>query len=161
MNNAGVYEFVPLEKIDAKHFHKQFDLNVVALLLTTQEAVKYFGPAGGSIINLSSVAASSAPPNTSVYSATKAAAVAITRSLAQELGPRKIRVNAMNPGMIETEGLHTTGSAGRDFKTQIEAQTSLGRIGQPRDTAPAVVFLASPDSSYMTGDTLYISGGLW
>jgi 3-oxoacyl-[acyl-carrier protein] reductase len=160
VNNAGVYEFAPLEKIDAKHFYKQFDLNVLGLLLATQEAAKYFGPAGGSIINISSVAATSAPPNTSVYSATKAAVVAITRSLAQELGPRKIRVNAINPGMIETEGLHATGIAGSDFQTQIEAQTPLGRIGQPRDIAPGVVFLASADSSYMTGETLYISGGL-
>jgi 3-oxoacyl-[acyl-carrier protein] reductase len=130
------------------------------MLLTTQEAVKHFGPSGGSIVNLSSFAATSAPPNTSVYSATKAAVVAITRSLAQELGPRKIRVNAIAPGVIETEGLHASGIAGSDFQRQAEAQTPLGRIGHPQDIAPAVVFLASPESSWTTGETLYISGGL-
>jgi 3-oxoacyl-[acyl-carrier protein] reductase len=160
VNNAGIYEFAPLEAINAEHFHKQFDLNVLGLLLTTQEAVKHFGPAGGSIVNLSSFAATSAPPNTSVYSATKAAVNAITRSLAQELGPRKIRVNAVNPGMIETEGLHAAGIRDSDFRRTAEAQTPLGRIGQPRDIAPAVVFLASSDSSWTTGETLYISGGL-
>jgi 3-oxoacyl-[acyl-carrier protein] reductase len=160
VNNAGIYEFAPLEEINPGHFHKQFDLNVLGLLLATQEAVKQFGPNGGSIINISSVAANSAPPNTSVYSATKAAVVAITRSLAQELGSRKIRVNAINPGMIETEGVHSAGIIGSDFQKQIEAQAPLGRIGQPQDIAPAVVYLASPDSGYITGETLYISGGL-
>jgi 3-oxoacyl-[acyl-carrier protein] reductase len=160
VNNAGIYEFAPLEAISAEHFHKHFDLNVLGLLLTTQEAVKHFGPSGGSIINMSSFAATSAPPNTSVYSATKAAVNAITRSLAQELGPRKIRVNAVNPGVIETEGLHAAGISGSDFQRQVEAQTSLGRIGQPQDIAPAVVFLASAESAYITGETLYISGGL-
>jgi 3-oxoacyl-[acyl-carrier protein] reductase len=160
VNNAGIYEFAPLEAITAEHFHKQFDLNVLGTLLTTQEAVKHFGPSGGSIVNLSSFAATSAPPSTSVYSATKAAVVAITRSLAQELGPRKIRVNAIAPGVIETEGLHASGIAGSDFQRQAEAQTPLGRIGQPQDIAPAVVFLASPESSWTTGETLYISGGL-
>jgi 3-oxoacyl-[acyl-carrier protein] reductase len=149
-----------LEAITAEHFHKQFDLNVLGLLLTTQEAVKHFGPSGGSIVNMSSVVATLAPPNTSVYSATKAAINAITRSLAQELGPRKIRVNAVNPGIIETEGLHAAGIPGSDFQKQAEAQTPLGRIGQPNDIAPAVVFLASPDSAFITGETLYISGGL-
>jgi len=160
VNNAGVYEFAPLEAITAEHFHKQFDLNVLGLLLTTQEAVKHFGPSGGSIVNLSSFAATSAPPSTAVYSGTKAAVVAITRSLAQELGPLKIRVNAVNPGVIETEGLHATGISGSDFQRQVEAQTPLGRIGQPHDIAPAVVFLASGDSAWITGETLYISGGL-
>jgi 3-oxoacyl-[acyl-carrier protein] reductase len=160
VNNAGVYEFAPLEAISAEHFHKQFDLNVLGLLLTTQEAVKHFGPAGGSIVNISSVAATSAPPNTSVYSGTKAAVNAITRSLAQELGPRKIRVNAVNPGVIETEGLHAAGISGSDFQRQMEAQTPLRRIGRPQDIAPAVVFLASADSAFTTGETLYISGGL-
>jgi 3-oxoacyl-[acyl-carrier protein] reductase len=160
VNNAGIYEFAPLEAISAEHFHKQFDLNVLGLLLTAQEAVKHFGPSGGSIVNMSSFAATSAPPNTSVYSGTKAAVNAITRSLAQELGRRKIRVNAVNPGMIETEGLHATGISGSDFQKQVEAQTSLGRIGQTRDIAPAVVFLASAESAYITGETLYISGGL-
>jgi 3-oxoacyl-[acyl-carrier protein] reductase len=160
VNNAGIYEFAPLEAITAEHFHKQFDLNVLGLLLTTQEAVKHFGPSGGSIVNLSSVAAALAPPNASVYSATKAAVNAITRSLAQELGPRKIRVNAVSPGVVETEGLHSTGIAGSDFQRQAEAQTPLGRIGQPQDIAPAVVFLASPESGWTTGEMLSISGGL-
>jgi 3-oxoacyl-[acyl-carrier protein] reductase len=160
VNNAGIYEFAPLEAITAEHFHKHFDLNVLALLLTTQEAVKHFGPSGGAIVNMSSVVATSAPPNTAVYSATKAAVNAITRSLAQELGPRKIRVNAINPGIIETEGLHAAGIPGSDFQKQAEKQTPLGRIGQPAEIAPAVVFLASPDSAFITGETLYISGGL-
>jgi 3-oxoacyl-[acyl-carrier protein] reductase len=160
VNNAGIYEFAPLEAITAEHFHKQFDLNVLGLLLPTQEAVKHFGPSGGSIVNLSSVVAALAPPNASVYSATKAAVNAITRSLAQELGPRKIRVNAVSPGVVETEGLHSTGIAGSDFQRQLEAQTPLGRIGQPQDIAPAVVFLASPESGWTTGEILSISGGL-
>src|SRR5438876_80549 len=135
VNNAGIYEFAPLESITAEHFHKQYNLNVLGLLLTTQEAVKHFGPAGGSIVNISSVAASQAPPTGSVYSGTKAAVVAITRSLAQELGPRKIRVNAINPGMVETEGVHAVGIAESDFRKEIEAHTPLGRIGQPQDIA--------------------------
>jgi 3-oxoacyl-[acyl-carrier protein] reductase len=160
VNNAGIYEFAPLEAINPEHFHKQFDLDVLGLLLTTQEAVKHFGQDGGSIINISSVAATLAPPNASVYSGVKAAVNAITRSLAQELGPRKIRVNAVSPGVIETEGLHTTGISGSDFEKQAVAQTPLGRIGQPRDIAPAVVFLASAESAYITGETLRIAGGL-
>jgi 3-oxoacyl-[acyl-carrier protein] reductase len=160
VNNAGIYEFGALEAITPEHFHKQFDLNVLGLLLTTQEAVKHFGPSGGSIVNMSSVVATTAPANTSVYSGTKAAVTAITRSLAQELGSRKIRVNAVNPGVIETEGLHAAGISGSDFQKQIVNQTPLGRVGQPNDIAPAVVFLASPDSAFITGETLYISGGL-
>src|SRR5437667_9592143 len=157
VNNAGVYEFQPLENVTAENFHKMFDLNVLGLLLATKEAVKQFGPAGGSIINISSLAATSAPPTTSVYSATKAAVNAITRSLAQELGPRKIRVNAINPGMVETEGWHAAGISGSDFRKATEAQTPLGRIGQPDDIAPAVLFLASAESGWTTGETLYIS----
>jgi 3-oxoacyl-[acyl-carrier protein] reductase len=160
VNNAGVYEFAPLEAISVEHFHKHFDLNVLGLLLATQEAVKQFGPAGGSIVNISSVAAALTPPSTSVYSASKAAVNAVTRSLAAELGPRKIRVNAVAPGVIETEGLHASGIAGSDFQKGAEAQTPLGRIGRPEDVAPAVVFLASPESAFTTGETLYISGGL-
>jgi 3-oxoacyl-[acyl-carrier protein] reductase len=160
VNNAGVYEFAPLEAITAEHFHKHFDLNVLGLLLTTQEAAKHFGPSGGSIINLSSFAATSAPPTASVYSGTKAAVNAITRSLAQELGPRKIRVNAVSPGVVETEGLHAAGISGSDFQRQIEAQTPLGRISRPQDIAPAVVFLASAESAWITGENLYVSGGL-
>src|SRR5262245_14032047 len=160
VNNAGIYEFLPLESITAEHFHKQYNLNVLGLLLTTQEAVKHFGPTGGSIVNISSVVATLAPPTGSVYSGTKAAVNAITRSLAQELGPRKIRVNAINPGMVETEGVHAAGIAESDFRKQTEAQTPLGRIGQPQDIAPAAVFLASSDSAWVTGETFYISGGL-
>jgi 3-oxoacyl-[acyl-carrier protein] reductase len=159
VNNAGIYEFAPLENVTAEHFHKQFDLNVLGLLLASQQAVKHFGPTGGSIINISSVVATKAVPNGSVYSATKAAVEAVTRSLAQELGPRKIRVNSINPGMVETEGLGSAGIAESDFRKQIEAATPLGRIGQPQDIAPAAVFLASADSSWITGETLYISGG--
>jgi 3-oxoacyl-[acyl-carrier protein] reductase len=159
VNNAGLYEFSPLEMITAEHFHKQFNLNVLGLLLVTQEAVKQFGPTGGSIVNISSVVASLAPANSSVYSATKAAVNAITKSLAKELGPRQIRVNAINPGMVETEGLHSAGMAEGDFRNQIEAETPLGRIGQSQDIAPAAVFLASQESAWITGETLYISGG--
>src|SRR5437870_370436 len=154
------YEFLPLEGITTEHFRKQFDINVLGLLLMTQEAVKHFGPSGGSIVNISSLAATSAPPTTSVYSATKAAVNAITRSLAQELGPRKIRVNAINPGMVETEGWHAAGISGSDFHKQVESQTPLGRIGQPKDIGPAAVFFASADSAWITGETLYISGGM-
>jgi 3-oxoacyl-[acyl-carrier protein] reductase len=160
VNNAGVYEFAPLEEVTAEHFHKMFDLNVLGLILASQEAVKHFGPAGGSIINISSVAATSAPATGSVYSATKAAVDAVTRSLAKELGPRKIRVNSINPGMVETEGVHAAGIAESDWRKQTEQQTPLGRIGQPRDIAPAAVFLASSDSAWITGETLFISGGL-
>jgi 3-oxoacyl-[acyl-carrier protein] reductase len=160
VNNAGIYEFAPLENVTVEHFHKQFDLNVLGLLLATKEAVKNFGSAGGSIVNISSVVATLAPPNGSVYSATKAAVNAITRSLAQELGPRKIRVNAVNPGMVETEGTHSAGIISSDIEKATVANTPLGRIGQPQDIAPAVVMLASADADWITGETLYISGGL-
>jgi len=160
INNAGVYEFAPLESVTPEHFHKLFDLNVLGLILTSQEAVKHFGASGGNIVNISSVVATGALPNMSVYSATKAAVDAVTRSLAKELGPRKIRVNSINPGMIETEGVHAAGIAESDFRKQFEAQSPLGRIGQPQDIAPAAVYLASADSSWLTGETLYISGGV-
>ncbi|MGO8689792.1 MAG: SDR family NAD(P)-dependent oxidoreductase [Thermoguttaceae bacterium] len=162
VNNAGVYEFAPLEEVTAEHFHRMFDLNVLGLLFASQEAVKHFGSDGGSIINISSVAATAAPPTTSVYSGTKAAVNAVTRSLAQELGPRKIRVNAINPGMVETEGTTSAGITGdaSEFRKQTVAHTPLGRIGQPQDIAPAAVYLASADSAWLTGETLYISGGL-
>lgn len=160
VNNAGIYEFAKLEEITPEHFHKQFDLNVLGLILATQEAAKLFGKAGGSVINISSVAARSAPATTTVYSATKGAVNAITLSLAQELGARYIRVNAVNPGMVETEGVHAAGITESDFRKQVEAQTPLGRIGQPRDIAPTVAFLASDDSSWITGETFYVSGGL-
>jgi 3-oxoacyl-[acyl-carrier protein] reductase len=160
VNNAGIYEFMPLEDVTAEKFHKMFDLNVLGLILASQEAVKHFGPAGGNIINISSIAATVAPPTTSVYSATKAAVNAVTRSLAQELGPRKIRVNSINPGMIETEGTHAAEMIESDFRKQTEAQTPLGRIGQPEDIAPMAVFLASSDSAWITGESFYITGGL-
>lgn len=159
VNNAGVYEFAPLEEITAEHFHKMFNLNVLGLLLVTQEAVKHFGDSGGNIINISSVASVINLPKTTVYSATKAAVDAMTRSLAKELGPRKIRVNAVNPGLVETEGVHTAGFIKGDFRDEVEANTPLGRIGQPEDIAPAVIFLASEDASWITGETLFISGG--
>jgi 3-oxoacyl-[acyl-carrier protein] reductase len=158
VNNAGIYEMAPLEAITEEHFHRQFDLNVLGLLLTTQEAVKLIGPEGGSIINISSVVATFAPPGASVYSATKGAVDTITRSLAKELGARKIRVNSINPGMVETEGLHSTGLI--KSGDQFAAITPLGRIGQPADIASAAVFLASADSSWITGETLYVAGGL-
>jgi 3-oxoacyl-[acyl-carrier protein] reductase len=160
VNNAGIYEFSPIDSITEDHFHKLFDLNVLGLILASQEAVKHFGPAGGSIVNISSVVSTYTPANASVYSATKAAVDAVTKSLAKELGPRKIRVNSINPGMVETEGVHTAGIMESDMRKHTEAQTPLGRIGQPQDIAPAAVFLASADSAWITGETLYISGGL-
>lgn len=161
VNNAGIYEFAPLENVTAEHFHKQFDLNVLGLVLTTQEAVKHFSPTGGAVVNVSSIVSGTfAAPNGSIYSATKASVDAVTRSLSKELGARKIRVNAVNPGMIETEGLHASGITESDMRKQIEAQTPLGRIGQPQDIAPAVVFFASDDASWITGESLYITGGL-
>ncbi|ALF52733.1 oxidoreductase [Nostoc piscinale CENA21] len=160
VNNAGIYEFSPLENITEEHFHKQFDLNVLGLILASQQAIKHFGSTGGSIINISSLVSTFTPANASIYSATKAAVDAITKSLAKELGPRQIRVNSINPGMVETEGTHTAGITEGEGRQQIEAQTPLGRIGQPQDIAPAVVFLASADSAWITGETLYIAGGL-
>jgi 3-oxoacyl-[acyl-carrier protein] reductase len=161
VNNAGIYEQAPLEEVTPEHFHKHFDLNVLGLLLATQEAARHFGREGGSIINISSVVSTATPPNLSVYSATKAAVDAVTRSLAKELGPRRIRVNSINPGMVETEGTTSQGITAGDsgFRRQIEAQTPLGRIGQPGDIAPAAVFLASSDAAWITGETFYISGG--
>lgn len=161
VNNAGVYEFQPLENITEEHFHKQFNLNVLGLILATQEAVKHFGETGGSVINISSlVSGTFAPATGSVYSATKAAVDAVTRSLSKELGPRKIRVNAINPGMVQTEGVRTAGFDQGEFRNSIESQTPLGRIGQVQDIAPAAVFLASDDAAWITGETLYIAGGL-
>jgi 3-oxoacyl-[acyl-carrier protein] reductase len=158
VNNAGVYEFGPLENVTEEHFHKQFNLNVLGLILTTQEAVKQF-PATSSIINLGSVVGSSPMPNAVVYSSTKAAVHAITQSLAKELGPKKIRVNTISPGMIETEGTHTAGVAEGEFRKQVEAQTPLGRIGQPLDVATVATFLASADSGWITGETFHVAGG--
>jgi 3-oxoacyl-[acyl-carrier protein] reductase len=160
VNNAGVYEFAPLEGVTEALFHKHFDTNVLGLLLTTKEAVKHIGPDGGSIINIGSGASSMRPPNSAVYTATKAAVDAITGVLAKELGPRKIRVNSINPGMIETEGAHAGGFVGSDFQKMVETQAPLGRVGQPDDIAPTAVYLASSDSKYMTGESLLVSGGL-
>jgi 3-oxoacyl-[acyl-carrier protein] reductase len=161
VNNAGIYNFAPLEEVTPEHFHKQFDLNVLGLILASQEAIKLFGRSGGSIINISSVVATSAPATTSVYSVTKGAVDAVTRSLAKELGPRNIRVNSINPGLVETEGTTSLGSTAdeSDFRKQFESQAPLGRIGQPQDIAPAAVYLASSDSAWVTGETFYIAGG--
>jgi 3-oxoacyl-[acyl-carrier protein] reductase len=159
VNNAGIYEFAPLENITADHFHKQFNLNVLGLLLATREAVQQFGPAGGSVVNISSVVATTGFPQAAVYSATKGAIDAITRSLAKELGPKRIRVNSVNPGMVATEGTQALGFTESDFRRQYEAQAPLGRIGRPDDIAPAVAFLASEDAGWVTGETWYVSGG--
>ena len=160
VNNAGVYEFQPIEDITEEHFHRQFDVNVLGLLLASKEAVKHFGTTGGSIVNVSSTASRLMPANTAVYTATKAAVDAITGVLAKELGPRGIRVNAVNPGMVETEGVHAAGIMESDFRKEIESKTPLGRIGQPGDIAPAVVFLASEDAGWVSGETLLVAGGL-
>jgi 3-oxoacyl-[acyl-carrier protein] reductase len=160
VNNAGIYEFAPLEGVTEEHFHRHFNINVLGLILATKEAVKYFGPEGGSVINIGSNATSLNPPTTLVYTATKGAVDSVTHVLAKELGPKKIRVNSINPGMVETEGTHTAGIIGSDFQTQFEAQTPLGRIAQANDIAPVAVFLASADSGWLTGEILLASGGL-
>jgi len=158
VNNAGVYEFLPLESVTAEHFHKQFDLNVLGLLLTSQEAVKLFN-GGGSILNISSIVGPMPVETASVYSATKAAVDAVTISLSKELGPKKIRVNSLNPGMVETEGLHAVGFAESEFRKTVESHTPLGRIAQPEDIARAAVFFASEDAGWVTGQTLILAGG--
>jgi len=159
VNNAGVYDFAPLEAITPEHFHRQFDLNVLGLILTTQEAVKHFGPEGGSVVNISSVVGKLALPNATVYSATKAAVDSVTRTLSAELGPKRVRVNAVNPGMVVTEGNASAADAENEFRKVVEAHTPLGRIGQVDDIAPAVAFFASDDAKWVTGETLYIAGG--
>jgi len=158
VNNAGIYEFSPIEAVTPDHFHKQFNVNVLGLLLTTQAALKSFDPTGGSIINIGSVAADGVSA-ASVYSATKGAVDSISAALAQELGPRKIRVNSLNPGMIETEGVHAAGFIGSDFQKEVESRTPLGRIGQPRDVATVAAFLASDDSAWLSGQTIQAAGG--
>lgn len=160
VNNAGVYQFAPLEEVTETEFHREFNTNVLGLILATQEALKHFGAEGGSVINISSTATAITPPNSVVYTATKGAVDVITRVLAKELGPRKIRVNSINPGGIETEGFHSLGMPGSDFEKQMIAQTPLGRIGQPDDVAPTVAFLASSDAAWITGEIIYVSGGL-
>ena len=159
VNNAGVYEFGPLESVTAEHFHKQFDLNVLGLLLTTQEAIKLIGADGGSVINISSIVSPMPVENGSVYSATKAAVDAITIALSKELGPRKIRVNSINPGLVITEGLQASGLAESEFRKNVESQTPLGRVAQPDDIAPAAVFFASDDGAWATGQSLILAGG--
>jgi len=158
VNNSGVYEMLPLEAITEDHFHRQFNINVLGLLLTTQAAVKHLGE-GASIINISSVVSRITPPGASVYTGTKGAVDAITGSLARELGPRKIRVNAVNPGMVETEGTHTAGFMGSEFEQWVVSNTPLGRVGQPKDIADVVVFLASDDARWLSGEQIIASGG--
>jgi 3-oxoacyl-[acyl-carrier protein] reductase len=160
VNNAGVYQFGPLEEITENEFHREFNTNVLGLILATQEAVKHFAPEGGAVINISSGASTLTPPMSVVYTGTKAAMDAITRVLAKELGPKKIRVNSINPGPVETEGFHAGGFSGSDFEKQLVAQTPLGRIGQPDDIAPLATFLASSDAAWITGETILVSGGL-
>ena len=159
VNNAGVYQFAPLGQITETSFHQMFDLNVLGLVLTTQEALKLIGAEGASIINISSAVTRLLPPAGSLYAATKASVDAITAIFAKELGSRKIRVNSINPGMIETEGAHAAGFLGTDFEKGLVAQTPLGRIGQPDDIASVAVFLASDDSKYITGELLNVAGG--
>jgi 3-oxoacyl-[acyl-carrier protein] reductase len=160
VNNAGVYEFVPLEQVTEEQFHRHFDTNVLGMLLATQAALKHFNPDGGSIVNVGSLASSLTPPTAVVYNATKGAVDAITRTLAKELGPRKVRVNSINPGMVITDGVISAGFHESEFRTMFESQTPLGRVGQTDDIAPAAVFFASDDSKWITGETLRIAGGL-
>jgi 3-oxoacyl-[acyl-carrier protein] reductase len=159
VNNSGVYEFSPLEAFTEEQFHKMFNVNVLGLLLTTQAAAKHLGE-GGSIINIGSAVSRITPPNSSVYTGTKGAVDAITGVLARELGPRKIRVNTINPGMVETEGTVSAGFIGSDFEKALLPQVPLGRTGRPGDIASIAVFLASDDSAWLTGEQLLASGGL-
>jgi 3-oxoacyl-[acyl-carrier protein] reductase len=160
VNNAGVYKFDPLEQVSESEFHRQFNTNVLGLILTSQEALKYFGPAGGSLINVGSAISRSVTPNAVVYSATKHAVDGITLTLAAELGPRNIRVNSINPGPVDTEGARTLGVIGGDFEKDAVRRTPLGRVGQSNDIAPIAVFLASDESRWLTGEILVASGGL-
>ena len=159
VNNSGVYEFAPIEAISEEHFHRHFNVNVLGVLLTTQAAARHLGE-GASIINVSSAVTSITPPNSAVYTGTKGAVDAITGVLAKELGPRQIRVNSINPGIVETEGTVTAGFIGSDFEKRAAEQTPLGRTGQPRDIADVAVFLASNDSRWLTGEKLVASGGM-
>ena len=159
VNNSGVYEFAPIEAITEEHFHRQFNTNVLGLLLVTQAAAKHL-PEGGSVINIGSAVTRITPPNSAVYTATKGAVDAITGVLSREFGPRKIRVNSINPGLVETEGTHAIGFIGGEWQIKREAATPLGRTGQPADIAAVAVFLASEDSRWLTGELLLASGGL-
>jgi 3-oxoacyl-[acyl-carrier protein] reductase len=160
VNNAGVYAFAPIEQVNEAEFYRQYNTNVLGPVLAIQEALKHFGPAGGSVINISSVVASNPVANGVVYSSTKAALDAITRGLAKELAPRKIRVNSINPGFTITEGVHTANILGSEFEKKIVADTPLGRPGQPEDIAPLAVFLASDESAWLTGESIRVAGGL-
>lgn len=160
VNNAGIYAFEPIEAVTEDEFHRQFNTNVLAPILTIREALKHFGPDGGSVINISSVASVSAPPNSVVYSASKGAVDSIARVLGKELGARKIRVNTIAPGGVETEGVHSAGIIGSDFEKQMVADTPLGRLGQPDDIAGVAVFLASDNARWLTGERITASGGL-
>jgi 3-oxoacyl-[acyl-carrier protein] reductase len=160
VNNAGIYRFSPIEAVSEDDFHQHFNINVLGVLLVTQEAIKHFGPDGGSIINFSTTVTRNPPAGGSLYVASKSAIEAITRVLAKELGPRKIRVNAISPGEVETEGTRTAGIVGSAFEKQLLQWTPLGRIGQPNDIAPVAVFLASNDARWVTGEILAVSGGL-
>jgi 3-oxoacyl-[acyl-carrier protein] reductase len=159
VNNAGVYQFEPIEAVTEAEFHREFDVNVLGPILMIQEALKHFGPQGGSVINISSLASENPTPMLLVYAATKSAVDSITRVLARELGPRKIRVNTIAPGGVETEGLRRMGIIGSDFEQQMVAQTPLGRLGQPEDIARVAVFLASEDAGWVTGEHMTVSGG--
>lgn len=159
VNNSGVYEFAPIEAVTEEHYRKMFDVNVLGVLLTTQAAAKHLGE-GASVINISSAVTSLFPPNSAVYTGTKGAVDAITTVLANELGARKIRVNSINPGIVETEGTHSAGFIGSEFESGAVAQTPLGRVGQPDDIATVAVFLASDDAKWLTGEKLVASGGL-
>ena len=158
INNAGIYDGAPVGEITEEHFHRHFNLNVLGLIFATQEALKIFGPEGGSIVNISSVVSTLSPAGMAVYNATKSAVDGLTRTFAKELGARHIRVNSVNPGPVETEGTHAAGMVSK-FEA-FAAITPLGRVGQPEDIAPAVVFLASPDAGWITGETLYVTGGM-
>jgi 3-oxoacyl-[acyl-carrier protein] reductase len=160
VNNAGVFKFDALADVTPEEFRREFDTNVLGTLLTSQEALKHFPKAGGSIINISSIASFSAMPNSSVYAATKAAVDQVTRSLAKELGPRNIRVNAVAPGQTVTEGLKSMGPKNSDMEKYVIAGTPLGRLGAPEDIVPAVIFLASDAAGWITGERLAASGGL-
>ncbi|HTD97919.1 MAG TPA: glucose 1-dehydrogenase [Mucilaginibacter sp.] len=159
VNNAGVYQFGAIEEITEEEFHRHFNTNVLGLLLATQGAVKNFGANGGSVINIGSVVSRITPPGSAIYTATKGAVDSITQVLSKELGSRKIRVNSINPGMVETEGTHSAGIIGSDFQAEVERTAPLGRIGQPDDIAPIAVFLASDDSGWLTGETILAGGG--
>lgn len=159
VNNAGVYKFAPLQELDEKDYQRQFGINVLGPLLVTREALALFGPEGGSVINVSSIVSRMGIPGSAIYAGTKGALDTITQVLASELGPRKIRVNALNPGMVESEGTHAAGFIGSDFQKNVEAQAPLGRIGQPEDVAKVAVFLASDEAGWLTGERISASGG--